>query len=55
MIARFFRRRISPSRAASELGKLGGKARAQQLREPIRAKARQLREERGLEPDARLG
>jgi len=41
-------------RAAQILGRLGGKARAEQQREPIRAKAREIREQLGLEPDARL-
>lgn len=41
-------------RAASTLGKLGGQARARKIREPIRARARLMREQMGLSPDARL-
>lgn len=46
---------ITAAQAAAILGHLGGKARAEQARAPILAKARELRRERGLEPDQRLG
>ena len=49
-----FSSRPSPSRAASELGRLGGRARAERAREPIKAKARQIREQCGLPADPRL-
>jgi hypothetical protein len=45
---------ITAHEAAAIIGRLGGKARAEQMRAPIRAKANQLREELGLAPDRRL-
>ena len=40
--------------AAKYLGERGGAARARQLREPIRARAREIREQLGLPADARI-
>ena len=40
--------------AARRLGKLGGKARAEQQRLPIRETARRIRKELGLPEDRRL-
>ena len=45
---------ITAHEAASIIGRLGGKARAQQQRIPIRARTQQLRQELGLKPDPRL-
>lgn len=50
----FMRRHMKACRAAQTLGKLGGKARAEQLREPIRAKAREMLSELGRPDDPRL-
>ena len=49
-----FTRAPSPSDSARNLGHLGGKARAAQLRQPIREMGRRLREECGLPEDRRL-
>jgi hypothetical protein len=43
-----------PKRAAAALGRLGGRARAEQQRAPIRARTLQMRTELGLGPDPRL-
>lgn len=54
IFARLFRRRDAVASSASTLGKLGGAARARKLREPFRAKCREMREQLGMAPDARL-
>jgi hypothetical protein len=41
---------ITAKEAASILGHLGGKARAEQARAPIRAKCREMRDQMGLTP-----
>jgi hypothetical protein len=49
-----FLRHHFTTRAARKLGKLGGKARAEQQRIPIRETARRIRKELGLPEDRRL-
>jgi hypothetical protein len=45
---------ITAHEAAAILGKLGGQERARRNREPIKAKARELREQLGLAPREEL-
>ena len=49
---RYRLQRISAS--AAIIGKLGGQARARKLREPIRQRAREIRDQLGLGADERL-
>lgn len=49
-LSSIFRRRPTASEAASALGRLGGQASARRRREPILARARQLRAELGMKP-----
>lgn len=46
---------ITAHEAAAIIGRLGGKARAEKVRIPIRAKARELRREAGMDPHPALG